>query len=238
MATASGFPQFSSKLSKLAGGLGTKFMKELREFDSLIKAIGECKSKSEEDRIIMAETELLKQRLSDPKVDKSRGREYLFIDQNHELVLLLVNTLLSDLKSDNFLNVSTALVVTTKLIGADLINAVFPMVVERLKHPKETVRKKAIMALHRFQQLDPRHEGALAGLDTDKHLRTCLCDKDPGVMSAALCALHDAVSEHRLPKAYDYHRFPAPFIQVMVWVLGEYGTLAAAGGRQGPTAQQ
>ncbi|KAL6753746.1 ARM repeat-containing protein [Haematococcus lacustris] len=276
MATASGFPQFSSKLSKLAGGLGTKFMKELREFDSLIKAIGECKSKSEEDRIIMAETELLKQRLSDPKVDKSRGREYLvrliycemlghdtswayikavqfasepnihtkkaaylaltqFIDQNHELVLLLVNTLLSDLKSDNFLNVSTALVVTTKLIGADLINAVFPMVVERLKHPKETVRKKAIMALHRFQQLDPRHEGALAGLDTDKHLRTCLCDKDPGVMSAALCALHDAVkadprpyknlipsftsilkqvSEHRLPKAYDYHRFPAPFIQI------------------------
>ncbi|KAJ9511423.1 hypothetical protein QJQ45_029917 [Haematococcus lacustris] len=287
MAAASGFPQFSSKLSKLAGGLGTKFMKELREFDSLIKAIGECKSKSEEDRIIMAETELLKQRLSDPKVDKSRGREYLVRLIYCEM--LGHDTSWAYIKAVQFA-ISTALVVTTKLIGADLINAVFPMVVERLKHPKETVRKKAIMALHRFQQLDPRREGALAGLDTDKHLRTCLCDKvqgstppppqqhhitapqqagggrgqggkqqsqsraewvcqrmagqssklwraagDPGVMSAALCALHDAVkadprpyknlipsftsilkqvSEHRLPKAYDYHRFPAPFIQI------------------------
>lgn len=62
-----------------------------------------------------------------------------------------------------------------------------------------------------------------------------LCfSQDPGVMSAALCALHEVVksdtrpyknlipsftsilkqvSEHRLPKSYDYHRFPAPFIQ-------------------------
>jgi hypothetical protein len=45
------------------------------------------------------------------------------LDYKHELVLLLVNTLLSDLKSDNFVVVSTALVVASKLIGADLINA-------------------------------------------------------------------------------------------------------------------
>lgn len=63
-----------------------------------------------------------------------------------------------------------------------------------------------------------------------------LSDKDPSVMSAALCALIDLVAsdvkgfknltasfvsilkqvaEHRLPKAYDYHRTPAPFIQVL-----------------------
>jgi hypothetical protein len=45
------------------------------------------------------------------------------LDYNHELVLLLVNTLLSDLKSDNYVVVCSALVVTTKLIGPDLINA-------------------------------------------------------------------------------------------------------------------
>jgi hypothetical protein len=38
-------------------------------------------------------------------------------------VLLLVNTLLSDLKSDNFVVVASALVVTSKLIGPDLVNA-------------------------------------------------------------------------------------------------------------------
>lgn len=45
------------------------------------------------------------------------------LDYKHELVLLLVNTLLTDLKSDNFVVASTALVVTTKLIGPELVNA-------------------------------------------------------------------------------------------------------------------
>jgi AP-4 complex subunit epsilon-1 len=67
--------QFKNRLvSKLQN---TKFLKELREFDSLIKAIGECKSKSEEDRIISAEIDTLKTRLGDPKIDRSRGREYM-----------------------------------------------------------------------------------------------------------------------------------------------------------------
>lgn len=46
----------------------------LRELDNLVKAIGECKSKAEEDRIIAQEVDTLKQRLNDPKLDKSRGR--------------------------------------------------------------------------------------------------------------------------------------------------------------------
>lgn len=62
-----------------------------------------------------------------------------------------------------------------------------------------------------------------------------LCDNDPGVMAAALCPLFDLiiidvnsykdlvtsfvsilkqVIEGRLPKGYDYHHMPAPFIQV------------------------
>jgi hypothetical protein len=41
----------------------------------------------------------------------------------------------------------------------------------------EQVRKKAVMALHRFEQLDPMHEGPLSGADIDAHLRRMLCDK-------------------------------------------------------------
>jgi hypothetical protein len=35
--------------------------------------------------------------------------------------------------------------------------------VNRLSHPKEAVRKKAVMALHHFIRLDPHRTGALAG---------------------------------------------------------------------------
>ena len=73
--------------------------------------------------------------------------------------------------------VCTALSAATKLIGPDLINAVLPAVTGLTSHPKELVRKKAVMALHRFQQLDPHHEGPLAGADLDKYYRQALCDK-------------------------------------------------------------
>jgi hypothetical protein len=43
------------------------------------------------------------------------------------------------------------------------------------------------MALHRFHQLDPRHEGPLAGLEIDKHLRTSLCDKVAGLLAVTKC---------------------------------------------------
>jgi AP-4 complex subunit epsilon-1 len=57
------------------------------------------------------------------------------------------------------------------------VNAVYPVVLERLRHPKETVRKKAVMALQWFSSLDPRREGPLMGVELERHFRTMLCDK-------------------------------------------------------------
>ena len=73
--------------------------------------------------------------------------------------------------------VCTALTAIGRLIGPDLINAVLPAVTSLTSHPKDLVRKKAVMALHRFQQLDPSHDGQLAGVDLDKYYRQALCDK-------------------------------------------------------------
>ncbi|KAL0026447.1 hypothetical protein WJX79_010441 [Trebouxia sp. C0005] len=257
-----------------------------REFDSLIRAIGECKSKAEEDALISKEVEILKPRLKDPKMDKRWLKELLvrliyvemlgqdaswahvkalqacsetnlitkkvaylasslFLDYKDDTIILVVNTLSTDLKSDNYLVVCSALTAICKLISPDLINAVLPRTLELLTHPKELVRKKAVMALDRYLQLDPERDGPLAGVDLDRHLRQALCDKDPSVMSAALCALQEAiqrdpkpyknlipsfvsilkqVAEHRLPKAFDYHRTPAPFLQIkLLRILGQLG---------------
>lgn len=64
-----------------------------------------------------------------------------------------------------------------------------------------------------------------------------MCDRDPSVMGASLCLLYDLAKEeqyarelkelvpsmvnilkqvidHRLPRDFDYHRLPAPWIQI------------------------
>ncbi|KAF8402160.1 hypothetical protein HHK36_013112 [Tetracentron sinense] len=154
----------------------------------------------------------------------------LFLNEDHDLIILIVNTIQKDLKSDNYLVVCAALTAVCKLINEETIPAVLPQVVELLGHQKEAVRKKAIMALHRFNQRAPSSVSHLIS-----HFKKKLCDNDPGVMGATLCPLFDLitvdvnsykdlvvsfvnilkqVAEHRLPKSYDYHQMPAPFIQI------------------------
>ncbi|GMJ12572.1 Adaptor Protein Complex 4E [Hibiscus trionum] len=154
----------------------------------------------------------------------------LFLNEDHDLIILIVNTIQKDLKSDNYLVVCAALNAVCRLINEETIPAVLPQVVELLAHPKEAVRKKAIMALHRFYQKSPSSVSHLVS-----NFRKRLCDNDPGVMGATLCPLFELitidvssykdlvisfvsilkqVAERRLPKAYDYHQMPAPFIQI------------------------
>jgi len=258
-----------------------------KEFHDLVKHVGECKSKSDEDVIVARQAEMLKAKLSDPKMDKTKLKEYLlravyvemlghdasfshihavkaahesaydspgglsqkkmgylatclFLDDQHELILLIINTLQQDLKSDNFLVVCTALTAICKLVNADTVPAVLPSVVELLGHAKESVRKKAIMALHRCWLKAPTATEPML-----PRFRQMLCDKDPSVMAAAVSALYDLISadplpyknlvpsfvnilkqiiDHRLPKSYDYHKSPAPFIQIrLLKILGVLG---------------
>jgi AP-4 complex subunit epsilon-1 len=154
----------------------------------------------------------------------------LFLNEDHDLIILIVNTIQKDLRSDNYLVVCAALNAICRLINEETIPAVLPQVVELLNHQKEAVRKKAIMALHRFHRKSPSSVSHLVS-----NFRKRLCDNDPGVMGATLCPLFDLISEdvnsykdlvssfvsilkqvteRRLPKSYDYHQMPAPFIQI------------------------
>ncbi|KZV25288.1 epsilon-adaptin family protein [Dorcoceras hygrometricum] len=165
----------------------------------------------------------------------------LFLNEDHDLIILIVNTIQKDLKSDNYLVVCAALNAVCRLINEETIPAVLPQVVELLGHHKEAVRRKAVMALHRFYQRAP---GSVSHLISN--FRKRLCDNDPGVMGATLCPLFDLiladvdsykdlvvsfvnilkqVAERRLPKSYDYHQMPAPFIQIkLLKILSALGT--------------
>ncbi|OQS02573.1 AP-4 complex subunit epsilon [Thraustotheca clavata] len=154
----------------------------------------------------------------------------LTLAPTHEFRFMIINQLQRDLQSPNHLEVCSALMAVCKLVTVEMIPAVQPMIMEALRHEIELVRKKAVMALHRFHQLNPDSVA-----DMGDTLRRTLCDRDPSVMGAALCLLHDValvnpaaykdlvpsyvsilkqITEHRLPREFDYHRIPAPWIQI------------------------
>lgn len=155
----------------------------------------------------------------------------IFLNDDDELIFLMINTIQNDLRSDNILIVCAALDTICNLCSEDVVPAILPLVLDLLKHPKEIVRKKAVLALHRMHQKSTYVEDSLS------HFEELLCDKDPSVMSAAICALHSLVAADcmaykglttsfvtilkqvvsgRLPKTYDYHKSPAPFIQIRI----------------------
>jgi len=252
-----------------------------KDFFELIKSIGECKSKQEEDKILQHEVTALRQRFTEqlsPKKMKEAIVRMMYAEMlghnadfghihavnmsqqtnlvakrvgylastvclhpEHELTTLLVNTMRRDLKSSNHVEVCATLIAIPKLVNLETLPALMPPVIALLEHPREDVRKKAVMALHRFCQLQPSSMTDLA-----EKLRRVLCDKDPAVMGASLYILHEGaeadpkahkdlvpsyvsilkqITEHRLPSSFDYHRMPAPWIQIkLLKVLATLGT--------------
>eukprot|EP01062_Namystynia_karyoxenos_P061152 TRINITY_DN5320_c4_g1_i1.p1 TRINITY_DN5320_c4_g1~~TRINITY_DN5320_c4_g1_i1.p1 ORF type:complete len:1013 (+),score=438.44 TRINITY_DN5320_c4_g1_i1:106-3039(+) len=246
-----------------------------KQFFELIRAIGEAKSKQEEDKIINKEISVLKASMGQKDIDRKQMKEFvvrllycemlghsaefgyihcvnliasqdllqkrtgylavqLTIAPESELLYLIVAAIQKDLKSSNYLEVCAALTAATKLINTELMQCILQDVQACLKHSSALVRKKAIVCIHAFWR---RNE---MGVGHTQQYQQVLCDKDPSVMAGALTFLHDLcclapedhkhlvpsfvsilkqVCEHRLTREYDYHRIPAPWIQIKLLKL-------------------
>ena len=242
-----------------------------REFFDLCKAIGESKSKQEEDRIIAEEIMYLKRVLPISNQSAKKLKELvirslyvemlgqdasfaymrivelcassnvsykragylaasLTLSPEHEFRFMLVNRMQQDMKSSNMIESCTALSGVCRLVTEDMVPAVMGDVLKLLNHEMDPVRRKAVSALHRLYQLDKSSVS-----DHYDKIRRIICDKDPAVMGASLGLLLDLakddvsiwkdlvpslvsilkqVIEHRLSKDFDYHRIPAPWLQM------------------------
>lgn len=164
----------------------------------------------------------------------------LFLHEDHELIVLLINTLQKDLKSTNVMEVCCALTVVCKLINKDTLPALLPQVLQLLQSKRDIVRKKAVMALHSFYNKSPSSIP-----DLKEHAKKAIMDKDPGVMYASLqvfnelikaspteckdlvpafVSLQNMIVEGKLAPEYDYHGVSSPWIQVkLLRMLGLLG---------------
>uniref|UniRef100_A0A8B9GRV1 AP-4 complex subunit epsilon n=1 Tax=Astyanax mexicanus TaxID=7994 RepID=A0A8B9GRV1_ASTMX len=156
----------------------------------------------------------------------------LFLNESHELLLLLVNTVLKDLQSTNLIEVCMALTVVSQIFPKDMIPAILPLVEEKLSHPKEIIRRKAVLALYKFYLIAPNQVQHIHG-----KFRKALCDKDPGVMTSSLHIYQQLIKESpasykdltgsfvtilrqvvggKLPLDFNFHSVPAPWLQIQL----------------------
>ena len=155
----------------------------------------------------------------------------LFLSPEHEFSYLLVSTLQRDLNSTCILEIEAALSTAVKMASVDLIASLIDYTTSLLKHDSPRIRKKTVLLLCTFHRLVPNSTSEI-----QVYLST-LCDRDPQVMSAALCLCEEIsttdlevsrhltpslvsilkqIIAHRLPSEYDYHRLPAPWMQIRI----------------------
>ncbi|KAM9275849.1 AP-4 complex subunit epsilon-1 isoform 1-T1 [Morus bassanus] len=164
----------------------------------------------------------------------------LFLHENHELLLLLVNTVVKDLQSTNLVEVCMALTIVSQIFPREMIPAVLPLIEDKLQHSKEIIRRKAVQALYKFYLIAPNQVQHIH----DK-FRKALCDRDAGVMAASLHIYLQMIKENssgykdltgsfvtilkqvvggKLPIDFNYHSVPAPWLQIqLLRILGLLG---------------
>ncbi|XP_077935469.1 AP-4 complex subunit epsilon-1 isoform X2 [Halichoerus grypus] len=164
----------------------------------------------------------------------------LFLHENHELLLLLVNTVVKDLQSTNLVEVCMALTIVSQIFPREMIPAVLPLIEDKLQHSKEIIRRKAVLALYKFHLIAPNQVQHI-------HIkfRKALCDRDVGVMAASLHIYFRMIKENssgykdltgsfvtilkqvvggKLPVDFNYHSVPAPWLQIqLLRILGLLG---------------
>ncbi|XP_019520389.1 PREDICTED: AP-4 complex subunit epsilon-1 [Hipposideros armiger] len=164
----------------------------------------------------------------------------LFLHESHELLLLLVNTVVKDLQSTNLVEVCMALTIVSQIFPREMIPAVLPLIEDKLQHSKEIIRRKAVLALYKFYLIAPNQVQHI-------HIkfRKALCDRDVGVMAASLHIYLRMIKENssgykdltgsfvtilkqvvggKLPVDFNYRSVPAPWLQIqLLRILGLLG---------------
>jgi len=171
----------------------------------------------------------------------SRKMGYLacsvMIPSTHELLLMLTNTILRDISSNNLVDIQLGLVAAGNLVTQKLVQLV-PVLVDRviplLKHSSHLVRKKSVTLLDYLCKL----EAGQWERSVSSHMVNMLCDTNPGVVTfavqtlsnhmspadgqdnvkialLAIIQLHNSLAvDNMLPSDYQYRGYQAPHLQI------------------------
>lgn len=172
----------------------------------------------------------------------------LLVKPGDELCLLMNNTIVKDLQSENAFVVMTALTLLRYFLSDSLITHIIPILRKLTKHGTAIISRKSYLVLFNIHQAYGAHLPDIKSLAVE-----ALGSSEPPVMFAGLSMVYSVVVgnphqnkeltkrladilkdilEHKYPKEYDYHRIPAPWSQVqllkMLEALGRNDQQASA----------
>uniref|UniRef100_A0A8C6UTV6 AP-4 complex subunit epsilon n=1 Tax=Neogobius melanostomus TaxID=47308 RepID=A0A8C6UTV6_9GOBI len=232
---------------------GSAKLSSTSKLGALIRGITELTSKHEEEKLIQRELASLKDQVSSPNTSMRQMKEAMVraiycemlgyeasFSYIHAIKLAQQGSILDKrvgyLAVTLFLNENHEFVLTCydyKHIIPIIIYCVYdtcntPLVEEKLNHPKEIIRRKAVLALYKFYLIAPNQVQHI-----HNRFRKALCDKDPGVMFASLhiylqmikgykdltasfVTILKQVVSGKLPMDFNYHSVPAPWLQIQL----------------------
>ena len=159
----------------------------------------------------------------------------LLLKETDELILLLINTIIKDLNSKNIVEMNIALSSVVYLTPAEMSPMILPILLEKLTHSKDFIRKKALICLQQLIIKNPD-----IGVQFGLRIHQCLSDPDPGVVAIAvqvarticeqsqdcdfkliptLTSILEQILSNRLPSEYTRKGIPAPWFQIDILKL-------------------
>lgn len=105
----------------------------------------------------------------------------LFFDNNSDLLIMLVATILKDLTNGDVHEIVICLTSLGNIMNSTIASAVSEHVLKLVTHTTDLVRKKAILVLQKIKMT--------TGNDIPEFkekLKKALCDREPSVMAASL----------------------------------------------------
>jgi AP-4 complex subunit epsilon-1 len=105
----------------------------------------------------------------------------LFFDNNSDLLIMLVATILKDLTNGDVHEIVICLTSLGNIMNSTIASSILEHVVKLVNHTTDLVRKKAILVIQKIKQIT----GAEIP-DYREKMKKALCDREPSVMAASL----------------------------------------------------
>lgn len=154
----------------------------------------------------------------------------MLVRPGEKLAILMHNTIMKDLTSENIFTILTVLTMLRYFMNEDLIGDILSQLRALMKHKLAMIRRKALLVMYNIYQkfphlIDDIKELAVGGLNDPEvpvlfasiSVLKQLIIFDPisfKNQTTKLVEVLNKIIDHKFPPEYDYHRVPAPWMQI------------------------